>query len=184
MKLKRLLEKITQIITKSKPKNPVISNHFLSSTTASQQTQHVAETQESQNINESIQPPATFYSSRNFRCEPIISENSSLSFTDSHISTKSVQTKPFTVTLNTLLVELNKKNAKLNYQKLQISKIFFVKFREQRIGSTLTDIKIKFSNDTPKIDEKSLPILGENNSTYRTDAIHRVSCRDVAMQHL
>jgi hypothetical protein len=36
MKQKKLLEKIIQITTKSKPKNPVISNHSLSSTTASQ----------------------------------------------------------------------------------------------------------------------------------------------------
>jgi len=43
-------------------------------------------------------------------------------------------------------------------------KIFSVIFREQRIGCTPIDIPIKFSNDTPKIDEKSLPILGENNT--------------------
>ena len=166
MKLKRLLEKTTQTIIKSKPKNPVISNHSLSSTTASQQTQHVAETQESQNINESISPPATSYSNRNFLCEPIISENSSLSFMDSRISTKSVQTKPFTVTLSTLLVELNRGNVKQNYLRHQRLQKFFVISREQRIGSTPTDTKLKFSNDTPKTDEKSQPILGENKISF------------------
>ena len=162
MKLKKLLEKIIQITTKSKPKNPVISNHSLSSITASQQTQHVAETQESQNINESISPPAKFYSNNNSLCEPIISENSSLSSTDSHISTKSVQTKPYTVTLSTLLVELNKENARPNYQRHQRLQIFSVISREQRIGFIHIDTKHKSSNDTPKIDEKSQPILGEN----------------------
>jgi hypothetical protein len=66
---------------------------------------------------------------------------------------------------NTLLVELPRKNAKPNFQKREMFKIFSIISREQRIGFTLTNTPTRFSNDKPKIDERFQPILGENRDS-------------------
>ena len=62
-------------------------------------------------------------------------------------------------------------------------KKFSVTSREQRIGSIHIDTLIKFSNDRPKIDEKSQPILAENKrDTFILKAIkngnHKTFHRD------